>query len=487
LGNPSLFQIPTRIVLNELGRRLGRPATLDDIPDQDLDRLAAQGFDWIWYLGVWQTGPAGRKLSQTLPEWQADFRNVLPDLKPEDICGSPFAIVAYTVHVDFGGDAALARLRERIRQRGMRLMLDFVPNHTALDHPWAQAHPEFYVAGVEEQLRSQPQNYIRIETAQGAKILAHGRDPYFSGWPDTLQLNYQQSALHAEMGRELLSVASRCDGVRCDMAMLLLPEVFERTWGLHPEPFWPDAIRAVHAQFPEFVLMAEVYWDMEWTLQQQGFEFTYDKRLYDRLRDRHAVPIRQHFGATFEYQRSSARFLENHDERPAAAVFPWEIHQAAAILTYLCLGLRFFHQGQLEGWAKGYSVHLGRIPEEPVHPEVLDFYQRLLPCVHRPEVRNGNWHLLDCSPNGAGSWESFVCFLWEIPGETSLLVAVNYAPDPGQAWVQVPLQPQSAQTLRGHDLLTGTVHELPCDQSKGIALDLPPWGYRVLQLGEKPR
>ena len=147
--HPSLYQVNTRVWLTELSRSAGRPATLDDIPDAELDRLARQGFDWLWFLSVWRTGSAGQRVSRSNQEWRHEFEETLPDLSEEDIAGSGFAITDYTVHPGLGGDAALARLRERLRSRGLRLMLDFVPNHTALDHPWVEEHPDFYVPGTE--------------------------------------------------------------------------------------------------------------------------------------------------------------------------------------------------------------------------------------------------------------------------------------------------------------------------------------------------
>ena len=123
--------------------------------------------------------------------------------------------------------------------------------------------------------------------------------------------------------------------------------------------------------------MAEVYWDLEWTLQQQGFDYTYDKRLYDRLRDGHAQPVRDHFRADMDFQRRSARFLENHDEPRAAATFEFDKHKAAAVLTFLCPGLRFIHQGQREGFTKRIPVHLGRGPDESTNSESETFYARL--------------------------------------------------------------------------------------------------------------
>src|SRR5262249_21684194 len=159
---PTMFQINTRVWLTELSRSLLRPATLDDIPDIELDRLAYLGFDWVWLLSVWQTGTAGQYVSRHVPEWRKDFEETLPDLQDADIGGSGFAITSYTTHQLLGGDAALARLRERLRKREIRLMLDFVPNHTALDHPWVQNHPEYYVTGSASQLEKEPGNYIQV-------------------------------------------------------------------------------------------------------------------------------------------------------------------------------------------------------------------------------------------------------------------------------------------------------------------------------------
>ena len=249
-------------------------------------------------------------------------------------------------------------------------MLDFVPNHTALDHSWVEDYPDYYVPGSQQDLARLPENYTRVQSRRGDRILAYGRDPYFPGWPDTLQLNYGNPATQEAMIGELVKVAERCDGVRCDMAMLLLPDVFERTWGIRAEPFWPKAIQRVREHSPDFCFLAEVYWDLEWTMQQQGFDYTYDKRLYDRLRDGHARMVREHFQAGYDFQNKLARFLENHDEPRAAATFSPRVHEAAAVITFLCPGLRFFHQGQFEGRKKRISPHLCRAPNEPVDEEL---------------------------------------------------------------------------------------------------------------------
>ena len=201
------------------------------------------------------------------------------------------------------------------------LMLDFVPNHMGLDHPWVEDHPEYFITGTELDLARAPQNYTWVKRKGGDLLLAYGRDPYFAGWPDTLQLNYANPATQEAMIGELVKIAGQCDGVRCDMAMLVLPDVFERTWGQRAPLFWPTATQRVRERVPGFLFMAEVYWDLEWTLQQQGFDYAYDKRLYDRLREQHARPVREHFHAGLDYQNKLARFLENHDEPRAAATF----------------------------------------------------------------------------------------------------------------------------------------------------------------------
>jgi alpha amylase-like protein len=483
---PSLYQINTRVRLTELSEGLGRPATLDDIPDVELDRLAQLGFDWIWFLSVWQTGLAGQRISRANEEWRREFQETLPDLKDEDIAGSGFAITGYTVHQQLGGDAALARLRERMRKRGLRLMLDFVPNHTALDHPWTEDHPEYYVRGTELDLQREPGNYTWVRRQRGDLVLAHGRDPYFPGWCDTLQLNYGNRATQEAMTGELLKITGQCEGVRCDMAMLVLPEVFERTWGIAAQPFWPQATRRVREQNPDFCFMAEVYWDLEWTLQQNGFDYTYDKRLYDRLRAGQARPVREHFCAGLDYQNKLARFLENHDEPRAAATFGPEIHEASAFVTFLSPGLRFFHQGQFEGWKKRISPHLVRAPEEPVDARLKRFYDRLLSVLRRPALRQGRWQLLECVPAWQGNWtnDCFIAFEWQGPSDERLIVTVNYAPNQSQCYVKLPFAELAGGRWRLVDQMEEAAYDRDGDDllARGLYLDTPPWKASVFAL-----
>ena len=481
---PSLYQINTRVWLTRLSQTLGRTATLDDIPDAELTRLATMGFDWIWLLSVWRTGSAARRISRTNPVWRHEFQETLPDLSEEDIAGSGFAITGYTVHPGLGGDAALARIRQRLSDRGLRLMLDFVPNHTAPDHPWVEEHPEYYVAGTESDLAQAPQNYTRVTLVQGDRVLAYGRDPYFAGWPDTLQLDYSSPATQEAMRGELLRIAGQCDGVRGDMAMLVLRDVFERTWGRRAPLFWPDTTARVRERVPEFRFMAEVYWDLESTMQQQGFDYAYDKRLYDRLREGHARPVREHFFAGLDYQDRLARFLENHDEPRAAATFQPQMHQAAAIVTYLSPGLRFFHDGQFEGRRTRISPHLVRAPIEPTDGTLQRFYERLLAALGDTTLRDGGWRLVECVPAWDGNWtaDCYLAWIWTGQSGERRLVAVNYAGNQSQCYVRLPAPGPGVVKFRD------VMGELAFDRdgrdldARGLYLDMPPWGYHVFEL-----
>ncbi len=481
---PSLYQVNIRVTLNALSRQLQRHATLDDVPNEVIDDWANKGFDWIWLLSVWQTGQTAQRISRTDSAWRHEFEKTLPDLVDEDIGGSGFAIQDYCVSRELGGDQALARLRARMKSRGLKLMLDFVPNHMAPDHRWLDEHPDYFIAGSEKDLAEHPENYTRISMGTGARIVAMGRDPYFSGWQDTIQLNYGNIDVQHAMLGELQSIAQRCDGVRCDMAMLILPDIFQRTWGIESAAFWPGAVHAVRNLHPTFLFMAEVYWDLEWELQQQGFDYCYDKRLYDRLRSGQAGPVRQHLAAGLDFQNRLTRFLENHDEPRAAEEFPQAKHQVAALLTYLVPGLRLFHQGQFEGRRKKISPHLLRGPDEVTDPAIQTFYERLLGVMRLPVVRHGTWQLLDPMPNRNGnhSNENIIAFSWRHSGGDFMIVVANLASTASQARIELKWDVSRDECIRFVDLLDGKYYERESKQlmEEGLYVDLPEWSAHVL-------
>ena len=477
MTDPIVYQVHTREWLRRWPRERGL-CRLGDVPETEIDRLANLGFDFIWLLGVWQTGQAGAAISRTNAAWRPDFVQALPDLTEEDITGSTFAIVSYTVHRDFGGDDALAKLRRRFAERGMKLLLDFVPNHTALDHPWVSEHPEFYVNGSAADLAARPENYIGI----GDRIFAHGRDPYFTGWPDTLQLNYGNPELQAAMLDQLRQVARRCDAVRCDMAMLLLPEIFQRTWGIPSEPFWERALPAARKISPEFVFAAEVYWGLERRLQQIGFDYTYDKTLYDLLVHQDAGGVAARLSESPDFLTRSVHFLENHDEPRAAAVFPAAVHKAAALLTFCLPGMRLFHDGQLEGYRRKPSIHLARRAVEMPDADLLSFYTTLLKVLRT----DGAWRRLGTVEAWAGNPTSqeIFCFGLAVEGRIPLLGAVNFSSHQSQCYAQFPADTMAAQSLILSNVFGN--EKYPRDgaelQTRGLYLDLQPWACQVFQV-----
>ena len=453
---PALYQINTRVWLTELSRTLGKRATLDDIPDAELDRLAELGFDWVWLLSVWQTGPAAQAISRANPGWRREFAATLPDLKDEDIAGSGFAIQSYTVHRDLGGAAALARLRKRLQERGLKLMLDFVPNHMAPDHAWVDEHPDYFVHGSESDLARAPQNYCRVQTKNGTRVLAYGRDPYFDGWPDTLQLDYGNPDLQQAMIGELTRIAGQCDGVRCDMAMLVLPDVFERTWGIRADLFWPKATESVRAQAP--------------ALQVHG------RGLLGPGMDDAAAGVRLHLrqAALRPPARGSrptgARAFPRRARLPGqAGPLPRKPRRAAGggnVLTggprgrgghhVPVAGAAVLPPGSVPGAQEAYLSSLGaRASGTGRQPagEVLRPAAGRAASVRR--CATDSWQLLDCTPawEGNWTWDCFLAFAWQGPGDERLLVTVNYAPNQSQCYVQAAIYGPGRQPMaaRGCD------------------------------------
>jgi hypothetical protein len=486
-SHPVLYEINTWIWLAELAQRAGQPLTLATVPEEELERLGGLGFDGVWLMGVWQRSPTGRQVAATHPGLRQEYLAALPNLSEADIVGSPYAVHRYVVDPNLGGPQALAHLRQRLARRGLRLMLDFVPNHLALDHPWTSDHPELLVQGGPENLASEPANYF----ARDGRVFAHGRDPYFPGWTDTVQLDYRRPETRQAMLATLLAIAEQCDGVRCDMAMLVTREVFERTWDGRFDPpqaeFWPGATETLKLRHPGFLLLAEVYWDAEWALQQMGFDHTYDKRLYDRLVGEDATAIRGHLLADSGYQRRLARFIENHDEPRALSALGLARSQAAAVIALTLPGLRLLHEGQLEGRRTKVPVQLGRRPDEAPLPDLQSFYRRLLDAMRHPVFHEGTWHLLEPHPAWGDnpSHSGYVAHLWTRGGERRLAVA-NLGAQRAQCYL--PLADRGLRHGRWHlrDLLSNADYLRDGDQllDPGLYLDMEGYGYHLFKLGE---
>jgi Alpha amylase, catalytic domain len=484
ISYPTLYEINTWVWLSELSQTAGKPVDLRSVPADEWDRIAEYGFHAVWLMGVWERSPAGIAIANQNKNLVDEFRRVLPDFGPQDNVGSAYCVRCFIVDSHLGGPVGLAVARRELGSRGMKLLLDFVPNHVASDHPWVGDHPEYFIQGHAEDARNHPESFTEIH----GRVFACGRDPFFPAWRDVLQLNAFEQGLRNAAIDTVSGIAAQCDGVRCDMSMLLLNHIFERTWGGRagqrpPTEYWADVIPAVKRANPNFLFMAEAYWDLEWELQQLGFDFCYDKRLYDRLEHETAESVRLHLCADLSYQKKLLRFLENHDEPRAAATFSPAQERAAAVTIASLPGARLFHEGQLEGRKAKLPVFLPRRPAEPVDPAIQMFYTRLLLAIRAPIFSEGDWKLCERSGwSDNSSFENLVAWSW-VKGTGKRLIVVNPSGESAQAHVRVPWEDVRGATLHLVDALShATYDRTGCEMlSPGLYVELAPWGCHFLK------
>jgi len=459
--------------------------TLGSVPDDVWDTLRARGMDFVYLMGVWKRSALGRQIARTNPAAWNGFADSLPGWRARDVVGSAYSITAYEPDPALGTMADLDRVRDALRTRGMALIVDFIPNHVGFDHPWIHSHPERFIAGTEENFRANTFAFRPVElTPEDVRFIARARDPYFPPWSDVAQLDYSREGTRRAMIDELRHVARHADGVRCDMAMLVLSDVFESTWrGLAALPtvgeeFWPEARAAV----PDCLLIAEAYWDLEWRLQCLGFDYTYDKRLYDRLLHDGTGAVVAHLMADGRYQERSVRFIENHDEPRSVEAFGQRLPAVAAAMSTLP-GLRFYHDGQFEGRRIRLPVQLGREVDEPVNETISLFYERLLHAVNADVFHDGDW--ASCQVDAVdGSQENLLAWRWR-HGNDLRLVVVNLGRDDAQGRISL-----ADELQRTGDQVVSV--ELLDDQrqiwsraelmSDGLLVQIPVGGARVFAL-----
>jgi hypothetical protein len=487
LQQPFIFEINVAVWLRQLSRDHEQPTDLFSVSESDWDAILPAGTDAVWLMGVWERSPAGQAIALQNPQLMASFRAALPDFRPDDVIGSPYCVRGYRVMEEIGGASALAAARAELDRRGIGLVLDYVPNHVATDHPWTRDHPEYFIRGSRQDLDASPDGFIDVD----GQVIARGRDPYFPPWPDVAQLNAFDPSLRAVTAATLQNIAEMADGVRCDMAMLMLNDVFERTWGTRAGPrpesdFWTQVISAVKDRRPDMCFIAEAYWDLEWELQQQGFDYCYDKRLYDRLVHDDAESVRSHLAADMGYQRRLLRFLENHDEPRAASVMSPERERATAVALLTLPGARLWHEGQSAGRRVFLPVFLGCRPDEPPDPDLSRFHDRLLDVVASLPLRTGQWQLLPARgwPDN-DSCRNILAWSWDAP-PPRYVVAINLSDGAAQAEIGLPWTDLGARMWRLSDLLTqGRTYERDgsgLDRS-GLYVELGPWDYHLFSMG----
>lgn len=441
-------------------------------------------------MGVWQRSPGARRLALESEHLLKTCRQILPDFKEGDIQGSPYAVYNYQLEPEFGSPEELSALRRRLNAFGLKLILDFVPNHLALDHPAVETNPDYFIQASKEDLEKDPGTFFKTP---GGRYFAHGKDPHFPAWTDTVQVNYFSPAYRRFSEDQLLKIAEVCDGVRCDMTMLGLNRIFEKGWKRFldrtPVPsaeYWKDLISAVRKKHPAFLFMAESYWELEWELQQLGFNFTYDKKLYDRLIHDPAFIIIEHLKAELSYQEKSVRFIENHDEHCAAKVFGVEKSQAAAVVMSTLPGMRFFHEGQLEGRTEHVPIQLRRAPAEKPIKMLRDFYHLILEYSGQEIMHEGIWHFFEPATAWSDNqtYKNLLVWGWEYKGKVCLII-VNYSNETSQGRVKFPLEWLKQKTITLNDKAASVTYVRSVEELKhqGLYAALPAWKAHLFEFG----
>jgi hypothetical protein len=494
--NPLIYEINTWTWLNELSVKFGRSVTLATVPSVEYDRLRSKGFDAVWLMGVWERSPAGIDVARQHKGIMKDLREALPDFTETDLVGSPYCIRRYRVESLLGGAEGLAIARRELARRSIRLLLDFVPNHVAPDHPWTMEHPEYFIRGTETDLAAFTDDYLESNN----QIFARAKDPFFPPWPDVIQLNLFSEQLRDAISETLREIAGQSDGVRCDMAMLVTNDIFREVWGEKagqtPEnDFWQCIIPEVKKAHPDFLFIAEVYWEKEAEMLRQGFDLAYDKRFYDRLKEG-ARQVLSHLHEIHEMEGRLLRFLENHDEPRAADLFSIEKHKALAVAALTLPGARLIHDGQMEGKKIRVPVFLGRGPVEERVPEMSGFYKKLTGIIGMESrgiemeslrtgmesLRNGTWSLCQISgwPDNP-SYLNLLAWEWISPGERTLIV-INLSDHPAQALIKSANQWLNDLNYQFGDLISGNTYNRKGAElnEKGLYVDLGPWGGHVL-------
>jgi glycosidase len=479
-----IAEINTWVWLNEVETQFGRPFSLETIPSRKWDELAELGFTAIWLMGVWKRSPLGRKISRENSGLYEEYSNSLPDWQMNDLPGSPYCVKEYSVDPRFGGNKALAIAREELARRGMKLLLDFVPNHIALDHKWVKQYPEYLIKADEMDLLRNPRDYFQTENG----IFANGRDPFFPPWQDVAQLNAFSSGYRYAAAEVLENIGKMCDGVRCDMAMLMLNRVFSYIWQsrageIPATEFWSEIIPQVHKRYPEMLFLAEAYWGLEWDLQQLGFDYCYDKRLYDRLIQENAETIRQHLSADIQYQSHLVRFIENHDEERAAARLSIQQLKAASVITATLPGATLLYEGQWEGRKSRNHVLLGRRQPEPVNTELKAFYKTLLSEVRKIPI-DASWQM--CEIKG---WEdnqtcnNLIAYIWTSRKRKAIII-VNYSDHSAQGKIRLHWGGKMESTIELHDLFgkDSFIRESADLIENGLFVDLSARGFHYFSV-----
>jgi hypothetical protein len=402
----------------------------------------------------------------------------------EDVIGSPYAIRNYTVNPAIGTKANLITFRNRLSTLGIQLFVDLVPNHSAVDMSSVSTNMSLYIRAPPS---LNPPYDPKVYLPNG---VAYGRDPYSGAWTDTAQYNLWDMNMRSQLTSFLLTCAEVADGVRCDMAMLLINDVINQTWHTQLDAwnykwpateYWRDAVSTVKQKYPSFTFLAEVYWGREQQLLDMGFDFMYDKDgLYNRLADGNLDNLRSYVRST-DFTHLT-HFTENHDEDRAIAHFGGIARANAATVVSMTLpGMRFYFMGQTEGKANKLDVHLRRSADEAVNDEVVKFYAALQASLRSSVFHTGRWMYQTVRDEDGTSWR-LMSWKWK-EGTNKRLIEVNYSDQYGSGRILCDDAGENAHddTVTLRDELNDATYERSVTELKtqGLFVTLEPWKAHI--------
>jgi glycosidase len=490
-----IYQIDIREFIYRLRTEKNKNLKLTEIPDDFFSELQSLGIEFFWPIGIYEPSKASREISISMKELHRKYNESLLDWKEEDIIGSPYAITNYKIKKDFGGEEDFKKFRKKLKDKfNIKLILDFVPNHFAIDSPVVQKHPEFFIQAPKNYDKINLNDFITLKIKDKEILFAHGKEPYSPAWKDTLQLDYRSKKVRNFMIKELIKLSQKCDGVRCDMSMLLLSDIFYNNWKNFPLPddyvpaakeFWFDAIRKVKQLNPEFIFIAEVYWNRENDLINLGFDYVYEKFLYDLLIKSDITLIKEYIKQIFSYNRNRLLFLENHDEQRSAFVFENEKLKALATLIYTLPAMKLIYDGQLEGRKFHHAIQLQRLQKEELNGELKNFYKLLFTSIIKSSIPTGYFKILQPIP----AWEgnpahlNFIIYLYENDKMQKDLVVINLSPFQSQCRVKIETYDIAGKKFLIKDRLSSEEYLRDGDEMfyQGLYLDLRPYQSQIFE------
>lgn len=428
--------------LESLSKKNGEAISIGNVPDDEWEKLFDK-YDNFWFMGIYKPSQKGQEIAK---QYSTQYQSYLPDINGDnDIVASPFAVSEYSPNPMIAKDwQEWDEMVNKLHQKGKKVFIDFVPNHTAIDHSWVQSHPEYYIQGNKQQYLS-TNNFVEITDNQGKiRYFGYGKDPNFGPWIDTLQLNYANLELQEKMREGLESLARHADGFRCDMAMLVNPETFLRSWGwclsdeeknqIIVNSFWQKTIPEIKKSIAlesnrniEFI--AEAYW--EENELGKYFDFIYNHDLYEHISesikngsiDQIKFDLYRFINNPDQAKHHWVVYTENHDERRAAEKMGEKFSKPAAVLSAMIRDSIFMvNQGQESGYQYRPPMQVSRYRSESENINMVRFYDELLSIRRSNLFQTGEIKII----NSENSDQNSILFeISKSDTKTRAIVAVN--------------------------------------------------------------